>query len=211
MTRLGRGASIRSGTAPHAALHRPREKSLETLRWVFLESTWALAGVLGIALFFLVVHWRRSGSVRPLLVGLGVAAALLIVQMVVVTPRERVAAVLHDVELDVLEGRTGRLARLLAPDFHALDMGPTEFVQFVRGRMEVIKVRALRQTDLKLVTATPSRIVADADYSASVVTSDFTGEFPSHWRVTFERAPDGWRIADVVALSPDWSVVQQAH
>ena len=184
---------------------------METLSWLFFESTWALTALLGIVLFFLVVHWRRSGSVRPLLIGLGVAAVLLILQIVVVTPRERAAAMLHDVELDVLEGRTERLAGLLAPDFSALNMGPPEFVRFVRGRMDVIKVLALQQTHLKLVAASPTRIVVDADYWASVVCNDYKGEFPSQWHVTFKRTPEGWRIADVLALKPDWSQVQQAQ
>ena len=53
--------------------------------WIFLESLPALGALLFTVNFFLLVYWRRSGRVRPLLIGLGAAIVLLIVQAAVVT------------------------------------------------------------------------------------------------------------------------------
>ena len=86
---------------------------MEWVTWLLFESVAALGSVLGLVLFALLVHWRRSGQVRPLLLGLGVAAALLLVQVLVVTRREHAGRILAAIERDIVAARTAALEAAL--------------------------------------------------------------------------------------------------
>jgi len=191
---------------------------MNTLVWFFFESTAALGSVLGLVLFALLVYWRRTGRGRPLLVALGVSAALLLVQVLVVTQREHAIRILDRIQADLVRSRSDALAAALAPDFvtdqprgPALDRAA--FLDHVRRVQQRVAVRWLERADLRIHDATAGRFVISVAYVAEVVGDQFGGPFRSRWSITFVRAPGGWMILHLHAEdiegvpAPSWEHV----
>lgn len=167
---------------------------MDWFRWILLESPAALAALLALALFFLLVHWRRTLQARPLLVGLGLAVALLALQAVVVTPRERFVQMMLPVQRAVLQGDVDALGRALTPDFVAGDMDKPRFLDFARTQLNRVRVSSLRRLTTRV---TPTETATDAwhaivGYSGAVTTADWQGQLvTASWDIWFHRAPDG--------------------
>jgi hypothetical protein len=178
--------------------------------WFLFESVAALGAVLGIVLFVLLVHWRRSGRPWPLLIGLGVAAVLLVVQALVVTQREWAARMLDPIEKDLVASRTAALAATLAPDFETGGLDGDRFVAFVRRELQSTKMRWLDRWGLQLQESAADRFVVTTNYSADVTTGGYSGSIPSTWSITFVRTAAGWKIACIRPLhiagvdTPTW-------
>jgi hypothetical protein len=180
--------------------------------YIFFESWVALSLLMGVACFFLLVHWRRGGRPLPLLVGLAVWVVLFGVQMLVTTPREQARHILQAIEQDVLNASVDSLRAALAPDFRAGGYDAAGFVDMVRGRYEVITVIWLRRTSMVVAEMTDDRMVIEAAYLADV-RSEYTGTFSSRWRITFARYPEGWQIRRIRPLAPlsDWRSIEETR
>jgi hypothetical protein len=167
------------------------------LIWFFFESVPALAAVLGVALFVLLVYWRRGGRARPLLVGLAIAAALLLIQRLVVTQREQAGRILKSIESDIVASRTAALAAALAPDFDADGLDRDAFLAMVRRQLEHVKVRWVDRWRLEVHESAAERFVIEAVYTADVTAEVYSGTASGTWSITFVHSPAGWRIACV--------------
>jgi hypothetical protein len=184
------------------------------LTWLLLESLPALAVPLGLALFVLLVHWRRGGRPLPLLIGLGAAVLLLVVQTVVVTKREHASRILGEIERDLVASRVDALVRHLSPNF-PWDHPSETFPAYVRGRMHDWDLRWADRRKLEISHDGANRFVATASYLAEVMADDYAAVFRSRWSVTFERTDDGWKIIDVTPEhidgmnNPDWSEIRR--
>ena len=180
------------------------------MRWVLLESAWALGILLFVANFVLLVYWRRSGRPRPLLIGLGVAAALLIVQALVVTRPEHARRVMAGIEDDVLNARTGNLAAALAPTFAAGSMNADDFIDFVQRQYNHVRVRDLHRVSLQIRESQSDRFVAAVAYWAEITVSDYAGMVQTSWDITFVQTPNGWQVNAIDPTHipghdrPDW-------
>ena len=170
---------------------------MDRVVWLFFESLPALAAVLVTALFVLLVYWRRSGHVRPLLIGLAVALVLLIVQALVVTKRERAGRILDAIVADLIKSRTGALAAALAPDFRSAGRNRDEFIAYVAERLQTTQVRWADRTRLVIEAPESDRFVARANYVAQATSGGFAVTLPSEWTFTFVRTPQGWKIHDI--------------
>src|SRR5262245_16644152 len=111
---------------PAASLCGGYAPAMELVTWVFFESTAALSALIGLSLFFLLVHWRRTSRPRPLLIGLAISVVLFVTQELVVTRREHAERVLAPVLRDLTANRTDALAAALAPTFRADEMNRDE-------------------------------------------------------------------------------------
>lgn len=181
---------------------------MSALSWFFFESLPALGAVLGLALFALLVYWRRGGSARPLLVGLGVAVVLLIVQAAVVTPRERAGRMLDAIAKDLEHARTDALAAALAPSFDAGrfagdPLTRARFVDYVKELFARIQVNWTQRTALEVTSSASGRFVVEAAYLAEIQISEGRGTFRSRWQLTFANLPEGWRITAIEPVSID--------
>jgi hypothetical protein len=165
------------------------------LTWVLFESLAALGAVLGVALFALLVLWRRSGNVRPLLIGLGIAVVLLGMQALVVTKREHAGRVLTAIEHDLRVSKTDALAAALAPEFESQGMGRDEFLAYVRRQLAKVRVHWLERWELSVSDATADRFGASVTYLAEISGEGLAGTPRSNWYFTFVRTPAGWKIA----------------
>lgn len=182
------------------------------LTWIFLESLPALASLLGTALFILLVIWRQTGRPRPLLVGLGVALVLLVVQAAVVTQREHAGRIMHEVEIDLSEGRVDALAATLAPDFTAGNRDRETFIAYVHSWIERVDIRWLDRQNLHVIESSPDQFAISVGYLATV-TGDYAGTVPSRWRINFIDTRYGWMIHRIRCLrlahldKPDWQTI----
>jgi hypothetical protein len=172
---------------------------MDGLRWFFLESAAALGGTLAVLLFVLLVHWRRSGHGRPLLVGLGIAAILVLVQALVVTQREHADRILRRIEKDLVRGGISALAAALAPDFVTDDpqrsaLRRAAFLDLAREWLRRVRVHWLERTDLRIESTGRDRFVVSAAYVTEIGAEQFGGVFRSRWSLTFVRTPAGWQI-----------------
>jgi len=176
---------------------------MSVLTWLLFESFIGLSLVLGLALFLLLVYWRRSGRGRPLLIGLAVAVVLLAIQALVITKREHADRTLSAIEREIVESRTTSLAEALSPDFHTagangLDLDRAEFLAFVDRRLEVIDVRWLDRVTMRIEQSEADRFVVAAAYRAEVTMPRGRSSHLTGWAFTFVRTPEGWKIGDIV-------------
>lgn len=178
---------------------------MDWLSWVLFESLAALAAVLVTGLFVVLVYWRRSGNVRPLLVGLGLAVVLLALQWLVVTHREHAGRVLVTIEQDLRRGRATALGTALAPGFVAGERDREQFIGYVERRLRQIRIHWLERTRLQMVESNGGRFVILAGYVADVG-GQYSGRIPSRWRIEFTRTPAGWQIT---AIEPEMLAFQE--
>ncbi len=163
--------------------------------WVLFESRAALAALLGVVLFVLLVHWRRSGRPRPLLLGLAAAVLLLVVQALVVTKREHARRILSAIEQDIVASRTTALAAALAPDFDFPE-GRAGFLELVDHELARIDVRYLERWWLRVERDEGERFTVVVEYSADIA-GVYAGTFQSGWELTFVNTADGWRVQQI--------------
>ncbi|HMQ15484.1 MAG TPA: hypothetical protein PKC49_05865 [Phycisphaerae bacterium] len=176
---------------------------MDLVGYVLLESPLVLSIILALINFALLVAWRRGGSPRALLISLGLAAMLLVVQALVVTQRERAGRVLAAIERDLVEGRLGALDAALAADFETQGVGRAEFLAMVADALRQARVTWLRRTELALAPASAEGFAVEAAYVADLDASDYRGTLRSRWRIAFARREGRWRITAIEPLRID--------
>ena len=178
---------------------------MDTLKWLFFESTPALGGCLAVVLFLLLVHWRRTLKPRAFLTGLAVAAILLIVQAIVVTHGEHASRIMATIELEVLASRPDGLAPFLSERFYIedADWDRAEFLQRVRDYMERVDVRTLTRRKLEVEKNDGEQFQIYISYLADINTQDFDRPVLSRWRITFVHEANHWRILTIIPVSID--------
>ena len=173
---------------------------MDTLRWVLFESPMALGAICVLALFGLLVHWRRSLNPRPLLVGLVLAIVLFVVQAIVVTDRERARLVMRPIELGLAREDAAPLAAALAPAFAAGDRDRAAFIDYVNGQLQRFDLHTVRLLRVTVEESGGGRFVATLFYAADLSGEDYNGTLTSLWRITFEQTGGGWKIWGIEPL-----------
>lgn len=182
---------------------------MSLLTWVFLESQIALGIVLGLALFGLLVHWRRSLNPRPLLVGLAVAVVLLFAQKSVVTQGEHAGLILDEIQRDLLKSRPDAIEQSLADPFQAGEMDRTEFLNVVRTQLRKVRIHQLSRGSLRLTQSEAGAFQVQASFSARVDSADYGANVvPSSWQLDFVKTSEGWRIRRIEPISLGFSDVK---
>lgn len=184
------------------------------MRLVLFESPLILGIALGFINFVLLVLWRRGGSPRPLVLGLFVAAGLLLAQALIVTNRERAGMVMRPIERDLVASRMDALPLALAFDFAAGEMEQGEFLALVREQLRRVRITWIRRTALEVVRAGTESFVAEVAYLAEIDARDYRGPVRSRWRLAFRRDEEGWRIVTIEPISldgipADWSDISR--
>lgn len=188
------------------------------LTWLFFESLLALAALVATAWFVLLVYWRRTGRVLPLLIGLGVGLLLFALQAAVTTRRETAARVLTQLEDAVVRSNMPAFEALLAPHF-ATDAGNgpllnrEAFLAWVHARMDQMDIIWVNRRTIELVDTAPDHFSVRVSYVAEArIGRESNGPFPSRWFFVFARGPgDHWLIQQVRAESvamvrtPHWA------
>jgi hypothetical protein len=173
------------------------------LTWIAFESPVALGVALLPLLFVLVVLWRRRGRAQPLLVGLATAAALFVLQVLVVTQREHAVRLLDPIERDLLQARTGALAAALAPGFDADGLARDAFLEQVERSLHRVRIRWLERWRFTIADSSSDQFTATAEYLAEVNTEGIAHTPRSAWELRFVRTPAGWRLGGTRCLHID--------
>lgn len=186
------------------------------LTWFLFESAAGLAACSALLLFILLVRWRRGGSAKPLLAGLMLSGGLFVLEVLVVTPRERAARMLSDVTDDLCLGRVEALRAALSPRFRAGEMGREQFVDYVRDVLERVRIHAADRTALRVTRSDPGTFSVLAGYLPDLTLSnEGRVRVPSSWRLTFERDDGDWKITEIVCLQagplrePTWGELRR--
>lgn len=172
------------------------------LTWVFLESVVALCVILGLMLFGLIVHWRRSLNPRLLLAGLGVAIILLLIQKSIVTQREHAGLILDAIQKDLLQSRPDAIERSLADPFRAGEMDRGQFLNVVKTQLRKVRIHQISRGSMRQTTSEPGAFQVDASFSARVDSTEYGANLvPSTWQLGFVKTAEGWRISQIEPLS----------
>lgn len=175
---------------------------MEFLTWFFLESSLALGATLVIVLFVLLVHWRRTLRPKPLIIGLILAVALLIVEAAVVTQREHADFAMQRIETAVLESKPQGIDAELSDQF-LVDpprMDRALFAERVQSYMQQIDVRTLRRLKLQVTESASEAFTCELSYLADIAARNFSGTVTSRWRIRFVREAEGWRIVNIIPV-----------
>lgn len=166
------------------------------IKWVLLESVWALGVLSLLALFGLMVYRAQTGNGRPVLVGLAVMVILFAVQAAVTTDRERVRQILDGVRRDVLNAETTNLRQSLSHDFSVAGLDANAFCDLVDGRFNVVRPIYVREIALEVNEAREGRLEARVTYWADVrlASEGVTQSTTSSWKLTFVETEAGWKI-----------------
>ena len=161
--------------------------------------------VLGfIALAFFLVRWLFS---KELAHGkaLGVTAlfvsALIAVNLLVVTPRERIDASCRELGRLVDEGNVAAIDARLAQDFAAGELDRQAFLEratstLTRTRIDLVRLHGVNVEIQDAHTAT-----ATLDARCNVRSSEgFSGAIPSRWRLEFVFREDDWLVRRVESI-----------
>lgn len=172
------------------------------LSWLLFESFWTLSALLVVALFVLLVYWRRRSKPGPLLIGIGVAFVLLVLQNVVTTQREHARQIMDAVVHDLVESRTAALEAALAADFNAGEVSGQSldrdaFLQLVRRRLQTVNLRWVQTWQLKVADSAADSFTIAVSYLSEATADRNAGTIRSRWRITFTRKPDGWKISNI--------------
>ncbi len=188
---------------------------MATVTWILLESLPVLGGILFVVLFFLLVRWRQGGTARPLLIGLVVALALLLVQAVVVTNRERAILVMRPIERGLLARDAQPVVDALHADFLADRMDATGFGEFVRAQLGNIQVHRLWRSETVVTDSDAQGFVARLTYYAELTARDVRRPLTSVWDLRFEPDQAEWKIRDIRPVRvadrdlADWAAFRQ--
>jgi hypothetical protein len=177
----------------------PGRTTLNTVTHVLFESTLALGAILGLAVFALLVHWRRMLKPRPFLIGLGLSVALLIVQAAVVTRREHAERIMRAVERDIVASRSAALSAALSDRFRIAETGwdRADFLDLVERYMARVDVRTLRRRRLEIRRSEGNEFQIYVSYLADVSGRDFGTTVLTRWFITFVRENGAWRIVTI--------------
>jgi len=173
---------------------------MDTLAWLLFESPLALGSLLALVNFVLLVQWRRGGRARPLLIGLGASAVLLLVQALIITQREAADRTMTRIERAVLAGQVGPIADALAFDFRADAFDRDGFIELARTFLRETRVRTLLRQQLEIVESHADRFLVQVSYVAVVSGREYEGAVTSIWRIEFGRDRGAWRIRGVDPL-----------
>lgn len=182
---------------------------MSLLTWVFLESQIALGIVLGLTLFGLLVHWRRSLNPRPFVIGMVVAVILLFAQKSVVTQSEHAGLILDAIARDLLQSKPDAIERSLADPFQAGEMDRDGFLQVVKTQLRRVRIHQLSRGSLRLTQSETGAFQVQATFSARVDSADYGANVvPSTWQLDFVKTSEGWRIRRIEPISLGFSDVK---
>lgn len=168
--------------------------------WVLFESPIALGAVGFVACFWLLVWWRRGGSVWPLLTGLALMLAAFGLQAAVETHREVARRVMAVLEADVQAGAVRGMHRVLDPDFQSDQMTRPEFIEFAERTLKRVRVEWVRNTAITVLSAERDRFSARSIYLSEVNADAYRGVIKSAWRLEFARRGRNWMLQSAELL-----------
>ena len=176
----------------------------DVLTSLLFERPWLLLLVLVGLEFTLIVLWSRWRSAklsRLIWTVLAAIPILLVLGHLVVTQREQIIALCHQLASAVEAGDMAAIEERLAADFEAAGLGGADLVNRVEQtltRHHVIKPRLRR-----FAVTFPTDGVGEVTFSALCRVESSEGYFdrlPSRWRLTLRQDGDTWEVTTIETL-----------
>jgi hypothetical protein len=171
---------------------------------LLFERLWLLATVLVTVQFILIAIWswlRTRGAARGVWIGFGAIPILLILSVVVVTPRERIVAICRELAEATESKAIGVIGHYLSRDFEA---GRLDRESFLARAEATLQRYSVHYPELRRFTITfPREGVGVAEFSASgqiESPESMYGWLTTRWRLTFRRQGDDWRVERVETI-----------
>lgn len=182
---------------------------------MFLENAGYLLAVLlaiqcaGVLLW----SWRRTRlAARAVMVGFALFPALVLLNALIITPRERIIHLCRDLANMVDDGDVAAIDSCLAETFRAGKADRSRFLDRLRSRLTDYRVDDPRLRDFEVTFPQPDRAVAvfgarcRVRSSAKRIAADaFLERLRSRWRLTFRRTAERWLVIGVEALPVPFS------
>lgn len=171
---------------------------MSLVTWVLFESFYALAAGLALSLYVLLVYWRRSGKVRPLLIGLVAASAMLVMQQVVVTQREHAGRILRHIEQDIERHRVDALRDSLSATFAADRYEASSLVAAVEQRLKTLRISNITRNSLEVTASDQDRFTVRASYTCDLGSAEmYNGPLHTRWDFGFTREGGLWKLNSI--------------
>lgn len=173
---------------------------MDTIRHVVLESPLQLLALaVLIEAVLATCWWFRPGRITSwaVVVGLLLAAVLLIVQHLVVTDRERIDQILEDLALAVDCEDIETLAAALDDGYRADDMDKDRFLERVADAFERADIDEVKIVD-KQISVEGDGAVVHLRAHGRIRSPDWPYEYNmSSWEVRFIRRDGDWWVIEV--------------
>ncbi len=178
---------------------------------LLFENVWLLLVTLVAIQFTLIAFWswrRTRRSARAVWAGFAAVPVLLLLSIVVVTPRERIIGLCRDLAVMVDEGNVVAIREHLAEDFEAAGMNRDEFLDRVEQTLTLYHVDDARLRGFDITLSRNVEAVAVFNAVCRVRSVDaFLDRLISRWRLTFSGAGRIWRITRIETIPTPFSPI----
>ena len=184
---------------------------------VLLESLPALLVAWIAAQFGLIClwSWRRSrGTARAVWIGFGLLPTLAASSLLIVTDKERLVRLCHDMARTVEIADVNALAARLSPGLQAGPLGHDAFLDRLRGaltkhRVQWVELSRFDRTDRDgRMNGATMEFDASCGVSASEEVFD---RLRTRWRLSFDWAGDEWFVTRIEALPTPFSPIRDLN
>lgn len=178
----------------------------------FLERWWLLCAVLVVVEVVLFAVWtRRRTTFAGRMAWIGLAAAILlpIVSHQVVTQRERIERLCHDMAHAIDIGDLGSLGDALSEDFDVVGLDKDAFLVRVSRTLTRYRIDNPSLRRMKVTFPKTGHAVAVFDAVCSVRSPDgYQNRLFSRWQVTLVGGDPSWRVITIEALPSPLSPIR---
>ena len=160
----------------------------------------------------LVGLWRWRGGRKPaqaVWIGLGAIPILLGASVWVVTPRERITRLCHELAHHVERGSAAAVEHHLHEHFEAAGYDRERLAERLEAALKRYRIDDVRLRHIEVSFRQPNTGVAQLDALCMVQSADVLYErIFSRWRVEFRRNGNKWRVMRIEALPTPLSPVR---
>lgn len=148
--------------------------------------------------------WFRRRSLRSsrlALAGLVAIPALVSVNLLYVTPRERIVALCEDLRRQVQDGNTAGIGEHLSDAFFAAGYSRAAFLARVGDRLKRVRVDEAQLRGIEVRWTHPDEAEATINAWCRVRSGEgLAWRFPSRWKLTWRRRGDTWLVTGLQAV-----------
>ena len=173
---------------------------------VLLFSLW---GTIQIALIGVWSRRRTRNGARAVWFSFGAMPVLMGISVLVVTPRERLITICHELEDHVEKDDAAGIGRYLDGDFEAAGFDRETLIDHVEKVFSRYRIEDVRLRRFEVTFPQPHVGLAEFDATCRVESPDLLYErLRSRWRVTFRRRENQWRVLTVKTLPTPLSPIR---
>ncbi len=182
---------------------------------LLFERTWVLLIVLIAAQFALICVWswqRTTATKRLVWIGFALIPVLLTLSVWVVTDRERIIELCHELAHYVDKGNAPAILTRLADTFHADTLDRVDFEARLFSALKRDRIDDPETGSFTVTFPRAHEAVATFDVGCYVRNEEgFNGWLRSRWRLFFRRDDGAWRVTGIEVVPTPFSPLRDLH